>query len=102
MNTRIGWYSQGSWSGRALEFPRVQGADVCGRIVDVGGGVSRGRIGERVLVRNMLRSRVPDGPAVERQGLPDVGRRRAHGPGLDDRGDRVRCWHLRLGRDMPG
>ena len=71
VNTRIGWYSKAitagtgaggaagfdavedvdaTWSGTALEFPRIQGADVCGRIVDVGEGVSRDRIGERVLV----------------------------------------------------
>ncbi|EQD84839.1 Zn-dependent oxidoreductase [Saccharopolyspora erythraea D] len=79
VNTRIGWYSRAvtaetgqggaggfdtvddvdaTWSGAALEFPRVQGADVCGRIVDVGEGVSRDRVGERVLVRNMLRTPV--------------------------------------------
>ena len=40
------------------EFPRIQGADVCGRIVDVGEGASRDRIGERVLVRNKLRTPV--------------------------------------------
>src|SRR5690606_22304655 len=53
INTRIGWYSKGvtaetgaggaagfesvdaadaAWSGTALRFPRIQGADVCGRI----------------------------------------------------------------------
>ncbi|SFO65432.1 NADPH:quinone reductase [Paracoccus pantotrophus] len=79
INTRIGWYSKGvtsatsaggaegyettndddaSWSGTALTFPRIQGADCCGRIVAVGEGVSPDRIGERVLVRNMLRSYV--------------------------------------------
>lgn len=79
VNTRIGWYSKAvasetgaggatgfgtvddmdaTWSGTALEFPRIQGADVCGRIVDVGEGVPRERIGERVLVRNMLRTPV--------------------------------------------
>lgn len=79
VNTRIGWYSKAitaetgrggaagfdavndvdaTWSGAALEFPRIQGADVCGRIVDVGEGVSRDRVGERVLVRNMLRTPV--------------------------------------------
>ena len=79
VNTRIGWYSKGvttgtaeggaagfdaaddvdaTWSGTALEFPRIQGADVCGRIVDVGEGVPHDRIGERVLVRNMLRTPV--------------------------------------------
>ena len=57
INTRIGWYSKAvtaatnaggatgfgsvddedaSWSGTALQFPRIQGADVCGRIVAVG------------------------------------------------------------------
>lgn len=79
INTRIGWYSKAvtgetsagggsgftstrgedaSWSGVPLSFPRIQGADVCGRIVAVGAGVDPGRIGQRVLVRNMLRSYV--------------------------------------------
>jgi D-arabinose 1-dehydrogenase-like Zn-dependent alcohol dehydrogenase len=47
-----------SWSGQPLEFPRIQGADVCGHIVSVGRDVDSGRIGERVLVRNLLRSYV--------------------------------------------
>jgi NADPH:quinone reductase-like Zn-dependent oxidoreductase len=76
INTRLGWYSKGvrsgtaeestvpspsrnandsSWSGTALAFPRIQGADCCGRIVAVGPGVSPCRIGERVIVRSMLR-----------------------------------------------
>ncbi|KAI3395830.1 hypothetical protein diail_843 [Diaporthe ilicicola] len=75
INTRIGWYSKGvkggtgtgtgdeegrkdedaSWSGVPLQFPRIQGADCCGYIVAVGEGVAPSRIGERVLVRNMLR-----------------------------------------------
>ena len=79
INTRIGWYSKtvtddtnkggatgfdkvddedASWSGTALTFPRIQGADVCGHIVAVGKGVNAGRIGERVIVRNMLRTYV--------------------------------------------
>ncbi|MCF1595856.1 alcohol dehydrogenase family protein [Streptomyces muensis] len=79
VNTRIGWYSKAvtsgtgeggrsgfdavddvdaTWSGKALEFPRIQGADVCGRIMEVGEGVSPDRVGERVLVRNMLRTPV--------------------------------------------
>ncbi len=79
INTRIGWYSKAiqeatnsggivgfesvndddaSWSGEPLTFPRIQGADVCGYVVAVGEGVSEDRIGERVLVRNMLRSYV--------------------------------------------
>jgi len=78
INTRIGWYSDtvtsdtaaggtsgfaavddnAGWSGVALTFPRIQGADACGRIAAVGGGVAVERIGQRVLVRNMLRSYV--------------------------------------------
>lgn len=79
INTRIGWYSKSitsdtnsgaasgisgvktddaSWSGMPLVFPRIQGADVCGYIVAVGKNVDPVRIGERVLVRNMLRSYV--------------------------------------------
>lgn len=74
INTRIAWYSKsvtsatnaggaagfagaddvdGSWSGEALHFPRIQGADCCGRIVAVGDGVDPSRIGERVLVRSI-------------------------------------------------
>jgi NADPH:quinone reductase-like Zn-dependent oxidoreductase len=74
INTRIGWYSKtvtgdinaggtggfdeindddASWSGEALKFPRIQGADCCGRIVAVGALVSESRIGERVLVRSI-------------------------------------------------
>ena len=50
VNTRIGWYSKGEgeddggWAG-ALTFPRIQGADVCGRIAAVGDGVDPTRIG---------------------------------------------------------
>lgn len=74
INTRIGWYSKAvegatsdaaspdagdaSWSGVPLHFPRIQGADCCGHVVAVGAGVDPGRIGERVLVRNMLRAPV--------------------------------------------
>jgi len=79
INTRIGWYAKSvrsdtaaastegfaavdgegaSWSGVPLQFPRIQGADACGRIVAVGDGVPAERVGERVLVRPMLRSYV--------------------------------------------
>jgi NADPH:quinone reductase-like Zn-dependent oxidoreductase len=57
INTRTAWYSKGdgassdaSWSGNAIHFPRIQGADVCGRIVAVGDKVSKSRLNERVLV----------------------------------------------------
>ena len=43
----------GSWSGTPLNFPVIQGADVCGEVVDVGSNVNNSRIGERVLVRSM-------------------------------------------------
>lgn len=76
INTRIGWYSKsvstgtneggatgfrdackedGSWSGSGLNFPLIQGADVCGRIVAAGDDVDPARIGERVIVRNLMR-----------------------------------------------
>jgi NADPH:quinone reductase-like Zn-dependent oxidoreductase len=42
------------WRGEPLAFPRIQGADIAGRIVAVGPGVPRDRIGERVLVDNAL------------------------------------------------
>jgi NADPH:quinone reductase-like Zn-dependent oxidoreductase len=74
INTRIGWYSNsaaddggvsdGSWTGGALGFPKIQGADVCGYIVAVGQGVGPARLGERVLVQACLVSL--------RQGLLDV------------------------------
>jgi NADPH:quinone reductase-like Zn-dependent oxidoreductase len=72
INTRIGWYSKNvtcdtnaggqsgfsdidsndaSWSGEPLSFPRIQGADCCGRIVAVGNQVDPQRLGERVLIR---------------------------------------------------
>ncbi|WP_256727333.1 alcohol dehydrogenase catalytic domain-containing protein, partial [Streptomyces acidiscabies] len=68
VNTRIGWYSKtaapddATWSGAPLTFPRIQGADVCGRIVAVGEDVAPGRVGERVLVRTMLRTPVDHRP----------------------------------------
>jgi NADPH:quinone reductase-like Zn-dependent oxidoreductase len=79
INTRVGWYSKAvtkgtasigaagadyidaedaAWSGTALSFPRIQGADCCGQIVGAGDGVPTNRIGERVLVRNLLRTYV--------------------------------------------
>lgn len=71
INTRLGWYSEtvragtetsggdedrpdGGWNA-ATPFPLIQGTDCCGRIVSVGSGVDRGRIGERVLVRSCMR-----------------------------------------------
>ena len=74
INTRIGWYSKSvttdtndggekgfsssnekdaTWSGNALKFPRIQGADICGKIISVGKDVDQSRVGERVIVRSM-------------------------------------------------
>lgn len=56
INTRLAWYSDGeagSWGGPPLNLPLIQGADVCGTVVDVGGGVATSRVGERTLVRTM-------------------------------------------------
>lgn len=79
INTRTAWYSKSvnvatndggaagfdsaedydaTWSGVPMSFPRIQGADVCGFIHAVGAKVDPARIGERVLVRNMLRTYV--------------------------------------------
>ena len=74
VNTRSGWYSKAvterttgegfdrvegqedpSWGGAPIQFPRIQGADVCGRIVAVGERVDDARIGERVITDNWLR-----------------------------------------------
>ncbi|MDA0703914.1 MAG: alcohol dehydrogenase family protein [Proteobacteria bacterium] len=65
INTRTGWYAQENrdatavdaeadtvkpWNRASLTFPRIQGADIAGRIVAVGDGIASARIGERVLV----------------------------------------------------
>ena len=78
INTRIGWYSKAvaeatelggasgiagaegdGWSGEEFRFPRIQGADACGRIVALGEGVDAARIGERVLVEPVFRGAAP-------------------------------------------
>jgi NADPH:quinone reductase-like Zn-dependent oxidoreductase len=74
INTRMGWYSaqvtastaeaaaidlpskDGDWTGSGLTFPRIQGADVCGKIVGVGTGVAESRLGQRVIVQSCLLS----------------------------------------------
>ena len=86
INTRTGWYSrevlQGTtiagtaggfeesraedsgWTGTAHKFPRIQGADGCGRIVAVGGGVPQSRIGERVLIEPIIRLSTSSHPQI--------------------------------------
>lgn len=62
LNTRVGWYTQGGGEGawaQPMVFPRIQGADVCGVVVEVGPQVDdelAGRLtGSRVLVDPWLR-----------------------------------------------
>ncbi|TCJ19963.1 Zn-dependent oxidoreductase [Rubrobacter taiwanensis] len=46
----------GGWRrGEQMEFPRIQGMDIVGRIIAVGDGVPKSRIGERVIVDFVLR-----------------------------------------------
>lgn len=83
INTRTAWYSKSvqegttasggsagyaeaqsadaGWTGAVPHFPRIQGADACGRIVAVGPGVDPVRIGERVLIEPVFR---PQGAAA--------------------------------------
>jgi len=49
--------------GQAFGFPRIQGGDVAGRIVDVGPGVDPARVGDRVLVDPTLHA--GDGEDIE-------------------------------------
>ena len=73
VNTRTAWYSKvtrggtggeaaegsghdgGGWGGTTLRFPRIQGADVCGRIEAIGGGADPALVGKRALVDTWLR-----------------------------------------------
>ena len=75
INTRVGWYSRAvtsatasegfadadpddsAWGRSGLSFPRIQGADICGVVVDVGEGADPGLVGRRVLVDPWLRDR---------------------------------------------
>ena len=51
LNTRTGWYGgdgAAGWAG-ALGFPRIQGSDLCGRVVALGAGVDGLAPGARVI-----------------------------------------------------
>lgn len=59
VNTRIGWYAKDKnnlvgWNSISLSFPRIQGADVCGKIVAVGKNVDKNMIGKRVIIEPCL------------------------------------------------
>jgi len=85
INTRTGWYARAvtegttaeaaafgiagaahaedsGWTGAMPTFPRIQGADACGRIVAVGSGVNAARIGQRVLIEPVFRIPAASGP----------------------------------------
>ncbi len=84
INTRVGWYSKtltegtsagsvgagidGSWNGKGLDFPIIQGADVVGTIVASGDKVEASRIGQRVLVRSMQAAPSGDPTAIVTMG----------------------------------
>ena len=73
VNTRTAWYSasvsgattgdaleaaadtDAAWGGKPIVFPRIQGADVCGRVVALGAGCDPSLLGRRVLVDGWLR-----------------------------------------------
>ena len=45
-----------SWNSSTVAFPRIQGAAIAGRIVEVGSGVDKGLLGERVLIDPQVRN----------------------------------------------
>lgn len=73
VNTRTAWYSKGTreattgaaldgateddatWGGAPIAFPRIQGADVVGRVVALGEGADPTLMGRRVMVDTWLR-----------------------------------------------
>ncbi len=80
INTRIGWYSSdvtgatdavvddaeveaGGWDG-ALSFPRIQGGDLCGVVVQTGPGTEAIRVGQRVTSQINIPRPQPDNPVA--------------------------------------
>lgn len=77
INTRVGWYSsevsgatedtsgsddvEGGWSG-VIDFPRIQGGDICGRVVAVAEGVKTIDIGARVTSQINIPRPTPGNP----------------------------------------
>ena len=66
VNTRTGWYSHsesasddevahGAWSGAAIPFPLIQGADAVGVVEAVGDKVDAELLGRRVMIDTWLR-----------------------------------------------
>ena len=74
LNTRPGWYAKADApddGGRAgaLDFPRIQGADSCGRVVALGLDVTGLTVGARVICAAMQPEPTPDNPL----GMPTIG-----------------------------
>ncbi|UWQ79098.1 alcohol dehydrogenase family protein [Leisingera sp. S132] len=80
INTRIGWYSSevtgatdavgddaeveaGGWGG-ALSFPRIQGGDLCGLVVQTGPDTGAIRVGQRVTSQINIPRPQPDNPVA--------------------------------------
>lgn len=77
INTRLGWYSEdvtgataapiqgeivaGGWAGM-LEFPRIQGADLCGEVVALGENVTTPKVGARVTTMSVQDCAGPETP----------------------------------------
>lgn len=77
INTRIGWYAKevtgatadavdgtveaGGWAG-ALDFPLIQGADLCGTVAALGAGVTGLAIGARVTAQAVQDWSTPEAP----------------------------------------
>lgn len=73
VNTRTAWYSQtvtgattggalssaksddAAWGGKPISFPRVQGADAVGTVVETGEGADKSLVGKRVMIDCWLR-----------------------------------------------
>ncbi len=56
LNTRVGWYAKGEGAWDApIGFPRIQGADVAGRVAALGAGADQSLLGARVLIDPWLR-----------------------------------------------
>ena len=73
VNLRTAWYSKAvtgattggeltsaqsddaAWGGTALQFPRIQGADVCGSVYAIGQDVPANLLGKRVMIEPWIR-----------------------------------------------
>lgn len=73
INTRTAWYAPGvkgattgelpkgaaeqgaAWGGKSIRFPRIQGADIAGTVVQTGDQTNEHLVGKRVLVETWIR-----------------------------------------------